>query len=84
MRLPISLLLLAALPFAHAANPDNTLFGKKAGTTEKVIVTKVVEVEKAPADKMAPATEKAAMEKEAEAPKEGRWLKRKPRKASPR
>ncbi len=71
MRLPISLLLLAALPFAHAADPDNTLFGKKAGTTEKVIVTKVVEVEKAPADKMAPATEKPAMEKEAEAPKEG-------------
>lgn len=71
MRLPISLLLLAALPFAHAATPDNTLFGKKAGTTEKIIVTKVIEVEKAPADKMAPATEKPAMEKEAEAPKEG-------------
>ncbi len=71
MRLPISLLLLAALPFAHAANPDNTLFGKKAGTTEKVIITKVVEVEKTPADKMAPATEKPAMEKEMEAPKEG-------------
>ncbi len=71
MRLPISLLLLAALPIAHAAKPDNTLFGKKASETEKVVVTKVVEVEKAPADKMAPATEKPAMEKEAEAPKEG-------------
>jgi len=71
MRLPISLLLLAALPFAHAADSDNTLFGKKAGTTEKAIVTKVVEVEKVPADKMAPATEKPAMEKEMEAPKEG-------------
>lgn len=71
MRLPIPLLLLAALPFAHAANPDNTLFGKKAGETEKIVVTKAVEVDKAAADKMAPVTEKPAMEKEAEAPKEG-------------
>jgi len=71
MRLPISLLLLAALPFAHAAKSDTTLFGKKAGETEKVGVTQVIEADKAPAEKMAPAAGKPAIEKEAETPKDG-------------
>ncbi|MEI6247442.1 MAG: hypothetical protein WCP67_02770 [Verrucomicrobiota bacterium] len=70
MRLPISLLLLAALPFAQAAKPDSTLFGKKAGETEKVVVTQAIEGDKAPADKMAPAGGKPVMEKEGDAPKE--------------
>jgi hypothetical protein len=76
MRLPTSLLLLAALPFAHAEKSENTLFGKKAGEAEKVVVTKVAEVDKAPADKMAPAADKADMGKELEAPKDG--MKAKP------
>jgi hypothetical protein len=75
MRLPISLLLLAALPFARAEKSENTLFGKKAGEAEKIVVTRVTEVEKAPADKMAPA-DKTGMEKEGEATKDG--MKAKP------
>ena len=66
MRLPTSLLLLAALPFAFAAKPDNTLFGKKAGEMAAVTAPKAAESDKASA-----AAEKPAMEKEMDAPKDG-------------
>lgn len=71
MRLTFTYLLLAALPLAYAAKPDNTLFGKKADETEKVVATKPADGEKAPAEKMTAATEKPAMDKEMEAPKDG-------------
>jgi len=71
MRLTFTYLLLAALPLAYAAKPDNTLFGKKDGETEKVVATKPADGEKAPAEKMTAATEKPAMDKEMEAPKDG-------------
>ncbi len=62
MRLPSSLLLLAALPFAFAA--DNTLFGKKAVAADKPAATKESETEK-------PMAKEAAMTKEMDAPKDG-------------
>jgi hypothetical protein len=71
MRLLSCLLLLAALPIAYAAKPDNMLFGKKAGEAEKLAVTKPTEGDKAPAEKMTAATEKPAMDKEMDTPKDG-------------
>lgn len=64
MRLPSSLLLLAALPFAFAADADNTLFGKKAGSTDKPMAAKETETEK-------PLVKDASMAKEMDAPKDG-------------
>jgi hypothetical protein len=64
MRLPSSLLLLAALPFAFAADNDNTLFGKKAGAADKPVAAKEPETDK-------PMAKDAGMTKEMDAPKDG-------------